>query len=212
MDQEFKLEFKNNNDFILLFEKRLREFTGAPYVVLTDSCTNALFLSLLFYKYKITSPVSIPNQTYVSLPMLIEQAKLKFEYQDINWFKSYELGNTNIWDYAVGFEKDMYIPGQVQCLSFQQKKVLNIGRGGAILLDNENDYYLLKRMTHNGRDSSISVSNDHNIIFGFSMYMTPDDAAKGVLLLNQLSNKKLDEYLLDYSYYPNLDLYYKGLL
>ena len=36
----------NNNDFILMFEKLLSEYTGAPYVVLTDSCTNALFLSL----------------------------------------------------------------------------------------------------------------------------------------------------------------------
>ena len=179
----------NNNDFILMFEKLLSEYTGAPYVVLTDSCTNALFLSLklkLNQNKIIDHNILIPNRTYISVPQVIIHCGLTPMYRDFNWFGSYELGDTNIIDCAVGFKKDMYKPDKFMCLSFQQKKAIKIGKGGAILLDNEEDYKILKRMSWDGRDSSISVKEDlNNIILGYHMNMIPDDAAKGILLLNQ---------------------------
>jgi hypothetical protein len=50
----------------------------------------------------------------------------------------------------------------------------------------EEDCKTLKRMAWDGRDSSISVQDDlDNIILGYHMNMIPDDAAKGILLLNQ---------------------------
>ena len=50
----------------------------------------------------------------------------------------------------------------------------------------QEDYKILKRMSWDGRDSSISVKEDlNNIILGYHMNMIPDDAAKGILLLNQ---------------------------
>lgn len=179
----------NNNDFILMFEKRLSDYTGAPYVVLTDSCTNALFLSLKLKQKQnkiIDSNILIPNRTYISVPQVIIHCGLTPIYKDFSWFGSYELGDTNIIDCAVGFKKDMYKSGKFMCLSFQQKKAIKIGKGGAILLDNEEDYKTLKRMAWDGRDSSISVQDDlDNIILGYHMNMIPDDAAKGILLLNQ---------------------------
>jgi dTDP-4-amino-4,6-dideoxygalactose transaminase len=88
----------------------------------------------------------------------------------------------------------MYQGGMV-CLSFQQKKSISIGKGGAILLDNEIDYKILKRMAWDGRDASKSVIDDiDNIILGYHMNMIPDDAAKGVLKLNQYSGEKIGSY------------------
>jgi len=78
------------------------------------------------------------------------------------------------------------------CVSFQQKKILNIGKGGAILLDNRREYLKLKRMAWDGRDASIPVSEDEDIILGYHMNMTPEMAAKGLLLINQLPDSNVD--------------------
>jgi dTDP-4-amino-4,6-dideoxygalactose transaminase len=96
----------------------------------------------------------------------------------------------------------MYNGGMV-CLSFQQKKSIPIGKGGAILLDNENDYKILKRMAWDGRDASKSVKEDmKNIILGYHMNMIPDDAAKGVLKLNQYEGDKIGSY----ADYPDISI------
>jgi len=187
------MEFKNNHDFLTLFERRLSEFTGAPFVVLTDCCTNAIFLALKYYNVQ---KCIIPDQTYVSVPQVIKMANIELELQDIEWEHSYNVAE-NIYDCAVGFKENMYKPGQVQCVSFQQKKSLPIGRGGAILLDDEVAYNKLKQMVWDGRsDSSVHISQDKNVEMGYHMYMTPDNAAKGVLLLNQynIENAKFGSY------------------
>ena len=59
----------------------------------------------------------------------------------------YYLGNTNIIDAAVYWKKNGYIENTYMCLSFQFKKHLSLGRGGAILLQNKNDYDILKKMS-----------------------------------------------------------------
>ncbi len=199
----------NNHDFITMFEKRLSEYTGAPYVVLTDSCTNALFLALK-YKQKYTkefinvSEISIPNRTYISVPQTIIHCDLNPIYNNVLWDGYYELGHTNIFDCAVGFEPNMYKKDSMMCLSFQQKKAIKIGKGGAILLDNQDAYEKLKRMSWDGRNPSIPVSEDiDNIILGYHMNMIPDDAAKGVLLLNQYNFNEND--IKCYNDYPNIE-------
>jgi dTDP-4-amino-4,6-dideoxygalactose transaminase len=189
------LNYKNNHFFIELFEKRLSEYTGAPYVVLVDSCTNAIFLSLiLFKKYKKTKikKITIPKRTYISVGQSVIHAGFKLKEKSIKWKGSYKLGKLPIYDCAVGLKPDMYYPGTYQCLSFQQKKAIGIGKGGAILLDNKEDYNLLKRLSWDGRDSSTSTKLDKNIILGYHMNMIPDDAAKGILLLNQYKFNKKD--------------------
>ncbi len=197
----------NNNNFITMFEKRLSEYTGAPYVVLTDSCTNALFLSLKLLHNKNmleANDIIIPNRTYISVPQTIIHCGLNPVYNDRYWIGTYELGKTNIMDCAVGFKPNMYIKNKYMCLSFQQKKAIKIGKGGAILLDNIDDYNTLKRMAWDGRDSSKSVLDDiDNIILGYHMNMIPDDAVKGVLLLNQY-NFNLND-IKSCNDYPNIE-------
>jgi dTDP-4-amino-4,6-dideoxygalactose transaminase len=186
MFKNIKRDYYNNNDFVELFEQRLCEYTGAPYAVAVDRCTNAILLAMEYYGKK-KQKVSIPTQTYLSVPMTLINYGYNVWLEFDDWAGNYRIGHTNVYDYAVGFEKNMYVPGQVQCLSFQQKKRLNIGKGGAILLDNKEMYEKLKRMRHDGRDSSIPTAQDTGIIMGYHMYMSPDEAARGILLLNQLS-------------------------
>jgi dTDP-4-amino-4,6-dideoxygalactose transaminase len=198
----------NNHFFIDLFEQQLSEFTGAPYVVLTDSCTNAIFLSLVYLnRYRgYRDTVVVPKQTYVSVPQAIMNAGFPLLFEDEKWYGQYKLKSTPIVDAAVGFSRGMYSRGMV-CLSFQQKKALSIGKGGAILLDDQQAYNTLKRMSWDGRDASISVKDDlQNIIPGFHMNMIPDDAATGVLKLNNYAGDKIGSY----QDYPDISVCFNG--
>lgn len=179
----------NNNDFVELFEKRLCEFTGAPYAVAVDCCTNAILLSTV--ASNINSTITLPSHTYLSVPMTLINNGYDISFHDDKWNESYKVTH-NIWDCAVGFKEGMYSKGQVQCLSFQQKKRLPIGKGGAILTDDIKLVKKLKRLRHDGRDSSIPVIDEDpdDITIGYHMYMSPDQAAKGILLLNQIQEYK----------------------
>ena len=188
---------KNNNDFIELFEQRLCEYTGAPYAVAVDRCTNAILLAMEYRGNK-RQKVILPTHTYLSVPMTLINYGYNVWLEYSEWSGSYQIGSTNVHDYAVGFKHNMYVPGQVQCLSFHQKKALPIGKGGAILLDDPVMYAKLKRMRHDGRDSAIGVDHDPDIIMGYHMNMSPDEAARGILLLNQLSGSSIPGSFRDY--------------
>lgn len=195
----------NNNDFIDMFEKELSIYTGAPYVVLTDSCTNAIFLTLKYIEQWYFVPLSlmvvdIPKNTYVGVAHSIINAGFHLSFNNKEWNESYQLGDLPIRDCAVAFYKDMYIPGQYQCLSFQQKKRLNIGKGGAILLDNEEAYIELKKMAFDGRNLNGEI--DDTMVQGYHMNMIPDDAARGLLILNQINLRPYNK--IGYRDYPNI--------
>ena len=77
----------------------------------------------------------------------------------------------------------MYIPGSKMCLSFHHKKHLKIGKGGAILLDNKKHYYELIKLRYEGRTQRVPYHEDRIITMGYNMYMTPEQAARGLTLL-----------------------------
>jgi len=176
----------NNDDFVTIFEKRLCDFTGAPFAVAVDSCTNAILLSVV--ASSINNTISVPKNTYLSVPMTLINNQYDVVFHPENWVGSYEVTN-NIYDCAVGLKKNMYKKGHIECLSFQQKKRLPIGKGGAILTDDEELANKLRRLRHDGRDSSVPVKDDdpNKITMGYHMYMSPDQAAKGILLINQIA-------------------------
>jgi len=128
-------------------------------------------------------PLLIPKNTYVGVPNAIINAGFPVEFTDLKWKGFYEIEGTNIMDCAVDFHRGMYKPGFIQCLSFQQKKRLNIGKGGAILLDDADAYERLKMMAHDGRSDIVDMENWQQ---GYHMNMTPEMAAKGLLILNQI--------------------------
>lgn len=88
------------------------------------------------------------------------------------------------------------------CLSFQFKKHLNLGRGGAILLESREDYDLLKRMSYDGRDLSKPWAEQNINTIGYHYYMTPETAMFGI---KQLPEKiKKDSKTWNYKDYPDL--------
>ena len=58
----------NPYKIVQMFEEEIAEYTGSPYAVSVDSCTNALFLTC---KYLNIKSVTIPSKTYLSVPMSI---------------------------------------------------------------------------------------------------------------------------------------------
>lgn len=189
---------ENNSQFIYEFEKRLAEYTGAKEAVVVDSCSNALFLSLIISQKlypKCEKNLTIPNGTYVSVPQAIIRAGFNPVIKDIKWEGYYQLGSLPIIDSAQYFERGMCIENikakkvKFVCVSFHEKKLLKIGRGGAILTNNSKVAKILRRMAFDGRDYSKGMLDDDITIMGYHMNMPPADAAKGLLLLNQLPDE-----------------------
>lgn len=179
---------KNAFDVVADFEKALSEYTGAPYVVAVDSCTNALFLCLKFEGIE-GKRITIPKRTYLSVPQSIIHAGGEVVFCDFDWSKEgiYNLGGTKTWDSAKVLTSGMYkVAGQNLCLSFHTKKLLNIGKGGAILTDNKELSEWAIRARYEGRNGGIDYRKDDLEFLGWNMYMTPEQAARGMALLQVL--------------------------
>lgn len=131
------------------FEDELSRYTGAPYVVITDGCTHAIELAMRWYKIQ---KVEFTAYTYLSIPQTMLNLGIEYTLIDEQWSGEYQFHGTNIWDSARRLEPNMYRPGQVQCLSFGFGKPLEIGKCGAILLDDQNAFWHLSRMRSDGRD------------------------------------------------------------
>jgi hypothetical protein len=101
-----------------------------------------------------------------------------------NWIGEYVFENTRIWDSARLLRQDMYRPGQMQCLSFGYSKPMEIGRGGAILLDDSTAYDKIIKQRYDGRDLTISPwQNQKTFEIGYHYRPTPEEARLGLELL-----------------------------
>lgn len=174
------------------FEEAVAEYCGAPYCVAVDNCCNALFLCMK-YKGVEGKTISIPSHTYPGVPQEIIRAGAKVDFltSPETLTGSYPLEPTNIWDSALEFNANMYIPGEMMCLSFTGPyKHLKLGKGGAILTDDLEAVKWLKKARFSGRaECSYHVDNfDDNPVHGYNMYLLPDLAARGLLLISQFYN------------------------
>ena len=139
------------------FENRLAQYTGAPYVVLTDCCTHAMELCLRYDKVRRTRFTAF---TYVSIPQLMRRLGITYGLTDESWQGEYQLHGTRIWDSARRLEPGMYRTGAMQCLSFGHGKPMTLGRCGAILLDDDYAYAWLSRARSDGRDLAVAPWQD----------------------------------------------------
>jgi dTDP-4-amino-4,6-dideoxygalactose transaminase len=195
-------EWSDPRDIVGIFESKLAQFAGSKYAVVVDCCSNALFLSLMYKRVK--TEIAIPRRTYVSVPMQILHSGSTPKFTDVEWEGIYELGNTGVIDGAGRFTKGMYVgEGKLQTLSFQIKKRLPIGRGGAILTDSEDAYNWLKLASYDGRDLNTPYdSPGHVSQLGWHVYMTPEDAARGIWIMDQLGDDMPDT--MSWRNYPDL--------
>jgi dTDP-4-amino-4,6-dideoxygalactose transaminase len=181
------------------FENAIATFYGAPYAVATDCCTHAIELCLR--KEQPTS-VSCPKHTYLSVPMTFVKLNLHWNFTNTKWHDYYQIKNTKIYDAAVLWKENSYIPGSYMCLSFQYRKHLSLGRGGAILCDNKEDYTFFKKMSYDGRLPNMPWAEQNVNSLGYHYYMTPETASLGLTKLE----KSIKESPVQWSWknYPDL--------
>lgn len=188
--KEAGYEIDDARDAVTIFENKIAAYAGSRYAIAVDSCTDALFLSLKFLKA--SKEITFPSRTYVSAPMAAVLAGCDVKFIDYAWSGIYYLDPYPVVDSAVRFTKNMYESGTLQCLSFQIKKRLPIGKGGMILTDDPEANSWLRAASFEGRHLDVPYDKDEFEVIGWNMYMTPEDAARGVLLFDQLSEHHPD--------------------
>jgi dTDP-4-amino-4,6-dideoxygalactose transaminase len=178
------------------FEQMLAEYTGAPYAIMTDCCTHAIELALRYDNVKLCT---MPARSYLSIPMTLRKLNIKYDYTDIEWIGEYQLGGTRIWDSARRLERNMYRTGHIQCLSFGHGKPLQIGRGGAILLDDKLAYDIMLQQRYDGRDLDVTPWEEQRTFrIGYHYKPTIEEAEIGIKLLPQIDEQP------KYVSYPDL--------
>jgi dTDP-4-amino-4,6-dideoxygalactose transaminase len=167
------------------FEAAICQYTGAPYCVAVDNCSNALFLALMYSDVK-GRVITIPQHTYPSVPCEILHAGGIVEFSKSHPLLkgAYQLRGTGIFDSALRFTANMYIPYSLMCLSFTGPyKHLKLGKGGAILTDDKTAYEWFKRARFSGR-RECSYHEDKFDALGWNFYMDPMTAARGLQLMD----------------------------
>ena len=182
-------DWSDPRDVVDMFERKVATFAGAKYGVSVDCCTNGLFLSLKYLNAK--GLIEIPKNTYQSVPMTIQHAGCHPHFRDEEWSGMYQLKPYPIWDAATRWRRGMY-QGGLHVVSFQIKKWIPIGRGGMILTDDKAAYDWLVKARYDGRDLSVNQWDDDADICGWHMYMTPEDAARGIILMDQVADENPD--------------------
>lgn len=164
------------------FEEAMAAFAGSKYAVAVDSCSTALFLSCLAHDVE---EVTIPARTYISVPAGIIRAGGRVQFEEVAWSGAYRLEPYPITDSALRMRQGMYTDG-LYCVSFHMRKLLPIGRGGMILTDDLFVAGWLRKMRFDGRDGNVPFLEDKIQLLGYNAYMTPEQAARGLQLLENL--------------------------
>ena len=167
---------------VRMFEEEVADYAGAPDAVAVDSGTNALFLCCTYLQ---VADVTIPRHTYVSVPQAIHHAGGRVRFETLDWQGMYQLKPYPIFDAAKRFTAGMYIPGTLMCLSFHIRKHLKIGKGGMILTDDPKAADWCRRARYEGRGEE-RYRVDPDAMVGWNMYMTPVDAARGLMLMQDM--------------------------
>lgn len=189
-------------EVIKRFEDEVADYAGSKHAVAVDSCTNALFMCCTLRQVK---TVTIPAHTYVGVPCSIIHAGGRVDFEQERWQGVYQLKPYDIHDSALRFKRGMYSFG-LYCLSFHIKKHIPIGRGGMILTNSEHDAKWLRRARFDGR-REVPMMQDSFDMLGWNMYMTPEQAARGLTLFSLVKDKELDDLPVEEQGYPDLSTY-----
>jgi dTDP-4-amino-4,6-dideoxygalactose transaminase len=158
------------------FEKEVAKFFGAPFAIAVDSCTHGIELAI---RYTNVNKISVPKHTYISIPFLASKLNIELEWRDEDWLDYYYLTDKVV-DAAVLWKPNSYIPNTMMGISFQYQKHLSLGRGGILLLDNEDAAIEIKKMSYDGRLPVIPWREQNISTIGYHYYMTPETAKLGL--------------------------------
>jgi len=186
----------NPHKVVQMFEENIAEYTGSPYAVACDNCTNAIKICCDYYG---VDEVTIPKRTYLSVAQSIIQSGGKVKFEDIDWKGIYQLKPYPIYDAAKRLTSNMYKKGTLMCLSFGIQKPLKLGKGGMILTDSIDAYEKLKKLRWSGRSEDISYNKDQPSTLGYNSYITPELATWGMMMLS-VYPKHADDQIEDPDY------------
>lgn len=172
-------------DWVTYFEQELADYAGYTYAIACDSNSNAIRL-LLHYLKIYNRKITIPANTYASVPNQIILSGNIPKFEDIGWEGMYPLGDTGIIDAATALFRGMGegYENSHMVLSFHFKKILNIGQGGMILTNDPilNDW--ARPMIYDGRHKYTLYDEDKLQSIGWHMYMPPESAKRGLEIFN----------------------------
>lgn len=123
------------------FEQELAKYLGAKYVIATDSCTSALFVSLKFEALQRgILDVVIPSMTVPLVAAAVIESGHRLLFNDnTGWVgNAYRLKGTNVYDSAHELRRDQCVgmaPVDKYCFSFYPTKPIGSADGGAIATD-----------------------------------------------------------------------------
>jgi len=192
-------EFDDPREVIDIFENKVAKFAGSKYAVAVDCCSHGIFLCLKYLQAK--GEIEIPRQTYVSVGMQILHAGCKVKFSNEKWISSYQLKPYPVFDSAVKWTKNMYREG-FEVLSFQIKKRIPIGKGGIILTNDLAAVEWLRKARYDGRDLTIPYPENVYETLGWHYYMTPEDAARGILHMD--ATPEVNSDIANWENYPDL--------
>lgn len=182
-------------DIVREFEETVARYAGSTFGIAVDSCSNALFLCC---KYLEVKTVIIPKHTHPCVPASIIHAGGTVKFSDEQWTGVYELKPYPIIDSARRFHRNCYACDSFTCLSFNNAKHLKIGKGGMILTNNLEAAKWFKLARYCGmHETPCLIPNctckEYTIEFiGWNMYMTPEQASRGIMLLRTISDQNPD--------------------
>ena len=177
----------NPFDVVTEFENTVSDYCGSNYAVAVDSCTNALLLCLTRYRMEHgVTRILLPHYTYVGVAQAVLMSGNTCGFVDYEWSGKYQLVPTNIGDSARRFYRGMYTGGEV-CLSFHWQKLLPIGKGGMILLDDKDRADLYRKMRYDGRTAGVLPADDV-FVPGYHCFMDPKDAIQGLSLMQYVKD------------------------
>jgi dTDP-4-amino-4,6-dideoxygalactose transaminase len=184
-----------------LFEQEIADYCGSPYAVVLDCCTHAIELCLRYDKVKYSE---FSAYTYISVLMTFKQLKIPYKLLEEQWSGSYLYHGTRIVDSARSIKPNMYKPGTFTCISFGRGKPMEIGHGGAILLDDYAAYKTMRLQAYDGRDLHILPWADQkNFKVGYHYKLSPYFCTIG---RRMLANREFTPNQPDWAWYPDCRL------
>jgi dTDP-4-amino-4,6-dideoxygalactose transaminase len=195
----------NPYKIVEMFEQAIADYSGSKYAVAIESCTMAVLLCLKYKNAANGLEIEMPKYSYPGVANSILHAGGKIKFTDEDWGGIYQLRPLNIIDGALRFKRGMYEKGMLHCLSFHVKKRLSIGRGSAILTDDLEAAEWLRLARFDGR-RPIPLKQDSISVVGYNAYMQPDQAARGLQILQTLEDKDLPDLPVFSQNYSDLSL------
>lgn len=199
--------FDDARDVVEIFEKRVSEFAGSKHAISVDSCTHGIELSLRWLisigELSQRSTLFVPANTYISIFWTLKQMGFSVRFEEKEWEGVYQIEGTRVYDSAVRWKRNMYIKDSLQCVSFQIKKIIPIGRGGVILTDDDNAAKWLKLSSYDGRDLTTPYDQPGHVkMNGYHYYLPPEECARGIILMDKI---KFQGDSASYKNYPDIN-------